>query len=136
MNSSPNLVRAYHVSWLYLRCDWASGDRVSGNVAGFTGNIPEHYDEGLGTNLFVDYADDIARRAAAFAPKRVLETAAGTGFVTRRLRDLMPAADITATDLNAPMLSRAAAKFTPEDRIKFQPADAMALPFADNAFDT
>jgi len=28
------------------------------------------------------------------------------------------------------------AKFTPEDRIKFQPADAMALPFADNAFDT
>ena len=104
-------------------------------MTGFTGNIPEHYDEGLGPVLFVDYADDIARRAAAFAPKCVLETAAGTGFVTRRLRDLMPAAEIIATDLNAPMLSRAAAKFTPEDRIKFQPADATALPFPDSAFD-
>jgi ubiquinone/menaquinone biosynthesis C-methylase UbiE len=108
---------------------------MTSNVAGFTGNIPEHYDEGLGPILFVDYADDIARRAAAFVPKRVLETAAGTGFVTRRLRDILPAAEITATDLNAPMLSRAAAKFTPEDRIKFQPADATALPFPDSAFD-
>ena len=109
---------------------------MSSNVTGFTGNIPEHYDEGLGPVLFVDYADDIARRTAAFAPKRVLETAAGTGFVTRRLRDLMPAAEITATDLNAPMLQRAAAKFTPKDKIKFQPADATALPFPDKAFDT
>jgi len=109
---------------------------VSSNVTGFTGNIPEHYDKGLGPVLFVDYADDIARRTAAFAPKRVLETAAGTGFVTRRLRDLMPAAEITATDLNAPMLQRAAAKFTPKDKIKFQPADATALPFPDKAFDT
>ena len=109
---------------------------MSSNVTGFTGNIPEHYDKGLGPVLFVDYADDIARRTAAFAPKRVLETAAGTGFVTRRLRDLMPAAEITATDLNAPMLQRAAAKFTPKDKIKFQPADATALPFPDKAFDT
>jgi ubiquinone/menaquinone biosynthesis C-methylase UbiE len=108
---------------------------LSSNISAFTGNIPEHYDEGLGPVLFVDYADDIARRAAAFTPKRVLETAAGTGFVTRRLRDLMPGAEITATDLNAPMLQRAAAKFTPKDKIKFQPADATALPFPDDAFD-
>ncbi len=49
---------------------------MSSNAASFTGNIPEHYDAGLGPILFIDYADDIARRVAAYAPKRVLETAA------------------------------------------------------------
>lgn len=108
---------------------------MGNNAAGFTGNIPEHYDEGLGPVLFVDYADDIARRAAAFAPKRVLETAAGTGIVTLRLRDALPDAEITATDLNAPMLERAAAKFKRGETIEFRPADATTLPFADDAFD-
>lgn len=109
---------------------------MSGNAAGFTGNIPEHYDAGLGPILFVDYADDIARRAAAYAPKRVLETAAGTGIVTRRLFDLLPQAEILATDLNEPMLLWAAKKFSPIDgRIALRPADATALPFADNLCD-
>jgi len=108
---------------------------MSTNVAGFTGNIPEHYDQGLGPVLFTDYAADIVGRVAAFNPKRVLETAAGTGLVTRRLRDALPHADITATDLNPPMLEVAKAKFKPEDAIKFRPADAQALPFPDSAFD-
>lgn len=108
---------------------------MTNNAAGFTGNIPQHYDEGLGPLLFVEYADDIARRAASYAPKRILETAAGTGIVTRRLRDLIPQAQITATDLNAPMLEWAAKKFEPGEAIEFRPADAMALPFADNSFD-
>jgi len=108
---------------------------MSGNAA-FTGNIPQHYDEGLGPILFVDYADDIARRVAAYAPKRVLETAAGTGIVTRRLYDLLPEAEILATDLNEPMLEWAAKKFKPLDRrVALRPADAMALPFADNLCD-
>ena len=68
--------------------------------AGFTGNIPEHYDQGLGPILFVQFADDIARRVAAYAPKRVLETAAGTGIVTRCLFEHLPKAEILATDLN------------------------------------
>ena len=109
---------------------------MTGNAAGFTGNIPEHYDAGLGPMLFVDYAEDIARRVAAYAPKRVLETAAGTGIVTRRLYDLLPQAEILATDLNTPMLQWAAKKFKPtERRIAFRPADATALPFADNLCD-
>ena len=37
--------------------------------------------------IFVDYAEDIAQRVAASNPAQVLETAAGTGIVTRRLRD-------------------------------------------------
>lgn len=106
---------------------------MTNNAAGFTGNIPEHYDAGLGPLLFVDYADDIARRVAAYAPKRVLETAAGTGIVTRRLYDLLPDAEILATDLNMPMLEWAAKKFKPFDRrVSFRDADATALPFADN----
>jgi ubiquinone/menaquinone biosynthesis C-methylase UbiE len=110
---------------------------MTNNAAGFTGNIPEHYDEGLGPVLFADYAADIARRVAAYAPKRVLETAAGTGIVTRRLHDLLPQAEILATDLNTPMLEWAAKKFKPaERRVTFRPADATALPLADNLCDS
>src|SRR5215831_2622941 len=78
---------------------------MNSDAASFIGNIPEHYDSGLGPMIFVDYAADIARRAAACSPARVLETAAGTGIVTRQLRDVLPpGVHLTATDLNAPML--------------------------------
>jgi ubiquinone/menaquinone biosynthesis C-methylase UbiE len=64
------------------------------------------------------------------APARVLETAAGTWIVTRRLRDVLPnGVRLTATDLNAPMLEIARTKFRPGEDIEFQPADALALPF-------
>jgi SAM-dependent methyltransferase len=103
--------------------------------AKFTGGIPEHYDAGLGPIIFADYATDIAERVAGFKPGRVLETAAGTGIVTRRLRDLLPAATrLTATDLNPPMLELARAK-SGSGEVAFQLADAMALPFADASFD-
>jgi SAM-dependent methyltransferase len=108
---------------------------MTGNDAAFTGNIPQHYDEGLGPVLFVDHAQDMAKRVAGYAPRRLLETAAGTGIVTRALKDALPDAEITATDLNPPMLERAAAKFAPNEAIEFRPADAMALPFPDGAFD-
>jgi ubiquinone/menaquinone biosynthesis C-methylase UbiE len=108
---------------------------MSGNAA-FTGNIPEFYDKGLGPMIFVDYADEMARRAAALNPMRVLEIAAGTGIVTRRLRDQLPArAHLTATDLNPPMLEVARKKFRDGEKVEFQPADAMALPFPDGSFD-
>jgi ubiquinone/menaquinone biosynthesis C-methylase UbiE len=104
--------------------------------AAFIGSIPQHYDQGLGPMIFVDYAADIAQRVAAGSPARVLETAAGTGIVTRALRDALPAGvRLTATDLNPPMLEIARAKFQPGEQVEFQPADAMALPFADGSFD-
>ena len=109
---------------------------MSDTAAGFVGNIPQHYDLGLGPIIFVDYAADIAQRIAAHKPVRVLETAAGTGIVTRRLRDTLPAeTQLTATDLNPPMLEIARAKFRPGEQVEFQPADAVALPFADGSFD-
>jgi ubiquinone/menaquinone biosynthesis C-methylase UbiE len=67
---------------------------------------------------------------------RVLKTAAGTGIVTRRLRDLLPReADLIATDLNPPMLEVARQKFRPDAAVEFQPADATALPFPNGIFD-
>jgi ubiquinone/menaquinone biosynthesis C-methylase UbiE len=73
---------------------------------------------------------------AACTPARVLETAAGTGIVTRRLRDQLPAGvRLTATDLNPQMLEIARTKFRPGEQVEFQPADATVLPFADGSFD-
>jgi SAM-dependent methyltransferase len=109
---------------------------MNDDAAGFIGNIPQHYDRGLGPFIFADYAADIAQRVAAANPARVLETAAGTGIVTRKLRDaLPPRSHLTATDLNPPMLEVARAKFGAGEQVELQPADAVALPFANGSFD-
>ncbi len=52
---------------------------------GFKGSLPEIYDTYLVPLIFEVYANDLARRAAALAPRTVLETAAGSGVVTRAL---------------------------------------------------
>ncbi|WP_018182560.1 class I SAM-dependent methyltransferase [Kaistia granuli] len=109
---------------------------MGSEVARFVGNIPEHYDQGLGPVIFVDAAVDLARRVESCNPALVLEIAAGTGILTRRLRDILPASvRLTATDLNAPMLERAQLKFRPGEPVEFQTADAMVLPFRDESFD-
>ena len=101
----------------------------------FVGSIPEIYDRLMVPLIFEVYADDLARRIGAFAPQRVLETAAGTGVLTRALARHLPAeAQITATDLNVPMLDKARAR-TPREGIDWRQADALALPFGDRAFD-
>jgi SAM-dependent methyltransferase len=105
-------------------------------AARFVGGIPANYDRGLGPHLFVDYAADLARRTTATKPGRVLEIAAGTGIVTRLLRDILPeSTHLVASDLNPPMLEIARQKFGAGEKVEFQPADASALPFADGAFD-
>src|SRR2546421_7805135 len=51
--------------------------------------------------IFQPYASDIARRLAGLSAGAVLETAAGTGIVTRELvRTLPKSVTIVATDLN------------------------------------
>ena len=110
---------------------------MTDQAARFAGCIPAHYDRDLGPHLFIDYAADLARRAAAGKPRRVLELAAGTGIVTRLLRDALPsAAALIASDLNPPMLEIARQKFAGGENIEFRPADATALPFQDQEFDT
>ena len=102
----------------------------------FIGDIARQYDQGLGPNIFIDYARNIASRTADADPARVLEVAAGTGIVTRLLRDLLPAnAHLTATDLNPPVLEMARTKFSSGEQVAFQPADAVALPFSDATYD-
>ena len=109
---------------------------MSDDATGFVGGIPENYDCGLGPIIFTDYDEHTARLVAGYAPSRVLETGAGTGIVTRRLRDLLPATTrLIATDLNPPMLDVARKKFRPDEPIEVQHADATALPFADVSFD-
>jgi ubiquinone/menaquinone biosynthesis C-methylase UbiE len=102
----------------------------------FAGSIPEIYDRFLVPLIFEPYALDLAGRVAAGAPKDVLETAAGTGVLTRALMPkLAPDARMVATDLNQPMLDRAAAQQPRDRRLTWKQADALALPFAEGAFD-
>ena len=53
--------------------------------AAFTGSVPDLYDAHLGPLLFEPYAADVAKRVRAQPARRILETAAGTGRVTRAL---------------------------------------------------
>ena len=95
---------------------------MSDRAADFTGSIPVFYDHGLGPIFFAEFADDIARRVAVSAPTRVLEIAAGTGIVTRRLRNLLPSqAQLIATDLNQPMLKSLAENSAQMKRSSFSP---------------
>lgn len=109
---------------------------MPGNATSFTGDIPSHYDRGLGPVIFHDYADDLADRCRRHSPKDVLELAAGTGIVSQRLRRRLPAeSKLTVTDLNEPMLKLAQAKLSGITNVSFHAADAMELPFEDGSFD-
>jgi len=102
----------------------------------FAGSIPEIYERFLVPLIFESYAADLAQRVAAAEPQDVLETAAGTGVLTRALASRLPQdTRITATDLNQPMLDHAAVRQPNNRRIAWQQADALALPFAAEAFD-
>ena len=102
----------------------------------FAGSIPENYDRYMAPLIFEPFAAHLARRAASFSPSAVLETAAGTGVVTRALAPkLAPGASYVVTDLNRPMLDYAASRQAPDSRVKWRQADALALPFENAAFD-
>src|SRR3954468_16093937 len=101
----------------------------------FQGSIPALYDQHLGPMIFAPYADDLASRLADLQHGRVLETAAGTGVVTRALVSALPAGIfIEATDLNQPMLDHASSQL-PSARVTWRQADAQLLPFPDGMFD-
>ena len=101
----------------------------------FSGSLPKVYGTFLVPLIFEPYAADMQRRVGALNPSRLLETAAGTGAVTRAVAAIAsPEASIVATDLNQAMLDEAAAAGTARP-VEWRLADAMALPFSDNAFD-
>src|SRR5690242_14185430 len=99
----------------------------------FSGSIPKVYDEVLVPVYFEPFARDLVNRIAELNPGSVLETACGTGCVTVQLENKLKS-EITATDLNPEMMSIAQRKLDGK-KITWQLADALALPFADSAFD-
>ncbi len=102
----------------------------------FIGPVPEIYDRFMVPLIFQPYAEDMAARVAALRPGSVLETAAGSGAVTRVLAPLLAAeARYVASDLNPPMLERARAMQPQDARMEWSALDAQHLNFADESFD-
>jgi ubiquinone/menaquinone biosynthesis C-methylase UbiE len=87
----------------------------------------------MGPLLFEPYARYVAELVTRFRPTRILETAAGTGIVTRAVRDAAPDATIVATDINPAVVEYAAERLP--DGVEVKQADAQALPFDDETFD-
>ena len=101
----------------------------------FAGSVPEFYDRFMVPLIFEPYALDLAQRIAALAPADVLETAAGTGVLTRAMAARLPASvRIVSSDLNQPMLDHAAERLS-DRAVEWKQADALALPFPDRSFD-
>ena len=99
----------------------------------FAGPVPQLYERHLGPILFQPFADAVAERLDK-ADRAILETAAGTGIVTRAIAAALPQSSILATDLNQAMLDVAADK-TRAGNVKWQQADAQSLSFAAGSFD-
>jgi ubiquinone/menaquinone biosynthesis C-methylase UbiE len=100
------------------------------------GSVPENYERHLVPLLFLDYGADLASRLDVPAGGAVLETACGTGAVTRQLQRRLPeSATLTVTDLAPAMVDQARRIVGEHPGIEYREADAMELPFPDDAFD-
>ena len=109
---------------------------MTGKTEQFGGTGAEAYQRGLCPTIFEPYAIDVAARVPVSHDMRVLETAAGTGVVTRALLDRMPpGARLVATDLSEDMLAVGRADVGGDERLEWRRADAQALPFPDASFD-
>ncbi|QGG41235.1 class I SAM-dependent methyltransferase [Aeromicrobium yanjiei] len=103
--------------------------------AHFLGPVPDLYQRLLVPMIFQGAADSLARSVAGLAPATILETAAGTGALTRAMVRHCPGSVITATDLHQPMLDAAAAIGADGGSVTWQQSDALDLPFGDRTFD-
>ena len=93
---------------------------MSTKASQFTGSIPHHYDVHLGPVIFEEYASHLVGQILHLNPESVLELAAGTGILTRRLRNaLHEDCKLIASDLNMPMLEIARKKFRESEKVQF-----------------
>jgi SAM-dependent methyltransferase len=100
----------------------------------FTGSVPKYYHKCLGPAWFDAFAVELARRLPA-VPGDVLETACGTGVLTKCLRErLDPRVRLVATDLSSAMLDYARGELADAKGIEWREADAAKLPFRDGEF--
>lgn len=94
-----------------------------------------HYDHFLGPLYFEPYAIEVAKRIDPSPVSVALEIAAGTGRVTRHIRErIATSARLIASDINEEMLAEAKNKLGHLD-IDWQNIDAQQLPFEDNSID-
>jgi ubiquinone/menaquinone biosynthesis C-methylase UbiE len=66
----------------------------------------------------------------------VLEIGSGAGIVAAALQQRLPNASVTASDIDPVMVAAAARRLAPYPSARAVPADATALPFDDDAFDS
>jgi ubiquinone/menaquinone biosynthesis C-methylase UbiE len=98
-------------------------------------NDATHYDQFYGPLFFEPYAIEVAKRIDPVPVSIALEIAAGTGRVTRHIRERIPAsAKLIASDISEDMLAEAKKKLGHLD-IDWQIIDAQQLPFSDNSID-
>lgn len=72
--------------------------------------------------------------ARAFAAgRRVLDAACGEGYGSALLADI--AADVTGVDVDPASIAHARTRYASKPRLRYECADATALPYADRAFD-
>ena len=109
----------------------------SSGTAAFGADVASFYEELMVPMIFEPFADDLVKRLSTSRLGDVLELAAGTGIVTRKLGSLSAdiAQSILATDISQAMLDKAQ-QIDPDARIAWKAADAMALALKDSSFDT
>ncbi len=101
----------------------------------FTGQDAEYYDYYLGPILFEPYGSYLASKIITSGLESVLEIAAGTGRVTRHIREVLPPqVGLVASDISNDMLNIARKKIN-HNGITFKQEDAQDLSFPDNSFD-
>jgi len=106
------------------------------NPITFDGSIAKNYDHYLGTFLFEPYAADLASRIEFTSGSNILELACGTGIVTQRLASHLSASnELTATDINADMLTVAQEKISAPN-VCWDTVDMGTIPYEDDLFDT
>jgi ubiquinone/menaquinone biosynthesis C-methylase UbiE len=93
------------------------------------------YDNFLGPLFFEPYAVEVVKRIDPSLVSIALEIAAGTGRVTRHIRERIAAsAKLIASDISGDMLAEAKKKLN-HLAIDWQNIDAQQLPFEDNSID-
>lgn len=100
------------------------------------GSVPETYERCLVPLLFLDYGADLAAQVAVPEGGVALETACGTGAVTRHLAPRLPEdSALVATDLAPPMVEITRRVLGDTPNVTVEQADAMDLPFDNDSFD-
>src|SRR5690242_11100458 len=106
----------------------------AGSIQRMFARIASRYDLAntlLSAGLDHFWRQHVARRVAGWRPRRVLDLASGSGALSSALQHAVPGAMVVGADFCAPLLVRSRRR----NLRQLVVADALALPFADGAFD-